>query len=131
MLFPCIAGVNLTQSFSEVFSFISFKDLFLEIRPVKFTVRLAINGDNDPFEDFIGFRFSVFDVDFGKDVSVDFGSDLDSFFPLTKVLFFVGFDLFFILVFFIVIFKIAFIEFDLSVEIVNFSFQISNGFGAL
>ncbi len=83
LLFPCIAGVNPTQSLPEVFSFVSFKDLFLEIGPIEFSVRLTINGGNDPFKNFISFGFSVLDINFGKNVSVNFGGNLDSFFPLS------------------------------------------------
>lgn len=125
------AGINFAQSFSEIFSFVSFKDLFLKVRPVKFGVRFSINGDNNPFEDIVSPGFSVFDFDFSEDISVNFGCDLDSFFPFSEVLFLMGFDLFFILIFFIVVFKIPVIDFDLVIQVVSFSFQFMDGFGAL
>jgi len=92
LLLSGTAWIDLTQSFPEIFAFISFEDLFLEVRPVKFGVRLSINSDNDPFEDIVGFGFSVVDFDFGKDIGVNFGGDLDSFFPFSEVLFLIGFD---------------------------------------
>ena len=46
LLLPCTTSVNFTQSLSEVFSFVSLKDLFLKVGPIKFSVRLTINGNN-------------------------------------------------------------------------------------
>ncbi len=131
MFLSGITGINLAQSFSEIISFVSFKDLFLKVRPVKFGVRFSINGDNNPFEDIVSPRFSVFDFDFSEDISINFGGNLDSFFPFSEVLFLIGFDLFFILIFFIIIFEIPVIDFDLVIQVVSFSFQFMNGFGAL
>jgi hypothetical protein len=131
LLLSGTARINLAQSFPEIFSFVSFKDLFLKVRPVKFGVRFSINGDNDPFEDIVGLGFSVFDFDFSEDISINFGCDLDSFFPFSEVLFLMDFDLFFILIFFIVIFKIPIIDFDLVIQVVSLSFQFMDGFGAL
>ena len=131
MLLSGTTGINLAQSFPEIFSFVSLENLFLKVRPVKFGVRFSINGDNDPFEDFVSPGFSVFDFDFSEDISVYFGCDLDSFFPFSEVLFLMGFDLFFILIFFIVIFKIPLIDFDLVIQVVSFSFQFMDCFGAL
>ena len=43
----------------------STKGLFLKIRPVKFQLRLGINGSQYPLENLIGDRFSIFYFYFG------------------------------------------------------------------
>lgn len=120
LLLLCVTGIDFAQTFSEILTFVSDKDLIFEIRPVEFGLRFVINGNNDPLEDFVGFGLSVFDLYFGKSIGIDFGSDLDSFFPLGKIFFFVVFDLFAILIFLVTIFKFTFIDLDLSVELFGF-----------
>lgn len=120
LLLLCVTGIDFAQTFSEILTFVSDKDLIFEIRPVEFGLRFVINGNNDPLEDFVGFGLSVFDFYFSKSIGIDFGSDLDSFFPLGKIFFFVVFDLFAILIFLVTIFKFTFIDLDLSVELFGF-----------
>jgi hypothetical protein len=55
LLFSGSAGIDLSHSFSEVFSLVSVEDLIPEIRPVKLGVRFSINADDNPFENVIGF----------------------------------------------------------------------------
>jgi hypothetical protein len=86
LLLFCIASVDFSQSGFEVRAFISDEDLFSEVRPVELGLRFTINGSNDPFKNFIGFRLSIFDLDLEERVGIDFVSNLDSLFPLSKVL---------------------------------------------
>ena len=131
LLLSGITCINLAQSLSEVSALLSFKNFLLKIGPIEFSIRFTINCNNDPFEDVISLWFSVLDIDFGENFSINLWGNLDSFFPFSEILFLIDFDLFFILIFFVVIFEFSFIDFDLSIQVVDFMFQLNNGFLAL
>lgn len=105
------AGIYFSHSLSKILSVFSVEDLILKIRPIILGLRFSINGYNNPFKDLISFGFSIININFYQFFSINFGSNLNSFLPLSKVFLFICFDLLFVFAFFVIIFKISLIDF--------------------
>lgn len=57
-----IGSIDFSQSLFEIFSVIFFEQLFFKVRKIVFVLGLMIDGDNDPFEKFVGDRFFIIDI---------------------------------------------------------------------
>lgn len=125
------ACIDFSHPLSEVGPFISNEDLISEVRPIEFIVGLSVNCNDYPLKDLIGLWFSVLNLNFWEGIGINFGSNLNSFFPFCKIFFFIGFNLFSIFIFFIIIFKLALIKLCLIIQLVDLFFQLRNRIGAL
>lgn len=87
LLLPGSTGINLSHSFSKILTFISMENLILEIGPVILRLWFTINCYNNPFEYLMSFWFTIIDFYLFKSFCINFGSNLNSFLPLSKIFF--------------------------------------------
>lgn len=90
LFFFGIRSIDFSQSFLEILSSILLKELELKVWKIKLGLIFSINRNNNPFEELIGKRFSIFNLNFLYFFYVKLFRNWNPFFPEGNVPFFIG-----------------------------------------